>query len=237
MVSRSRNPWRRRWRVVKTQLRRAAAVLLVLLALPYVLTLVYAFVNPPISALMLWRALSGVGMDYRWVALKRIAPVLPVTVITREDSRFCTHRGVDWLAVGDAFEEAEDGEGPRGASTIPMQVAKNLFLWPQRSYVRKFLEIPLAYWIDLVWSKRRIIEVYLNLAEWGPGVYGAEAAARSHFGKPASALSAREAALLAVALPNPLVRNAGKPGRLTGRLAGHALRQADRAAADTSCIE
>jgi monofunctional biosynthetic peptidoglycan transglycosylase len=136
-----------------------------------------------------------------------------------EDARYCQHGGVDWEAVREVIEDAEDGTPSRGASTITMQTAKNLFLWPSRSYIRKGLEVPLALWLDLVLSKRRVLEIYLNIAEWGPGVFGAEAAAQASFGKPAAALSAREAALLATALPNPVRRNASRPSRGHARLA------------------
>ena len=206
--------WRRYLRI-------GGYVLAVLIAWPIVMTVVYTVVPPPFSNVMLLRALSGNGIKKDWVALDEISPHLPRAVITAEDARFCEHRGVDWTEFQGVIEDAlEAGEAPlRGASTIPMQTAKNLFLWPSRSYVRKTLELPLALWIDLVWPKRRIIEVYLNIVEWGPGIYGAEAAARRHFGKSAAALSRREAALLAAALPNPLARSAGKPSRLHQRMA------------------
>jgi monofunctional biosynthetic peptidoglycan transglycosylase len=198
---------------------------LVLLGL---LLIVWQFV-PPYSTLMLWSGLTGQGMDRRWVPLERISPHLVSAVIHAEDARFCAHAGVDWAALGEVLED-EDGPS-RGASTITMQTAKNLFLWQgPLAYLRKGLEIPLALVIDIVWSKRRIIEVYLNTAEWGPGIFGAEAAARHHFGKPAAALTPLEAARLAVALPNPIVRNPARPGPglarragiIAGRLAGNA---------------
>src|SRR5690606_8639913 len=125
-------------------------------------------------------------------------------------SRFCQHAGIDWTELR-AVVEAADEDGPsRGASTIPMQTAKNLFLWNGRSYIRKALELPVALYLDLIWSKRKMMENYLNIAEWGEGVFGAEAASRHYFGKSAKNLTRREAALLATALPNPLVRNPGK---------------------------
>jgi monofunctional biosynthetic peptidoglycan transglycosylase len=191
----------------------AAAILLAIAA--------YRFVAPPVSALMVWRLVQGHGIDYRWVPLESMSAALPAAVIASEDGRFCAHGGVDWTALGTVFEAlTEDPDAaPRGASTIPMQTVKNLFLWPSRSYVRKALELPLALVADLAWPKRRTIEIYLNVVEWGPGIYGAEAAARHHFGKPASALAPAEAALLAAVLPNPLERSAGKPGTLTRRLA------------------
>jgi monofunctional biosynthetic peptidoglycan transglycosylase len=141
--------------------------------------------------------------------IHQMSPELPKAVLAAEDARFCLHGAIDWGAVTDALD---DESGPRrGASTITMQTAKNLFLWSKRSYVRKALEVPLAIWIEFLWPKQRILEVYLNIAEWGPGVYGAEAAARHHFNKSAAALTAREAALLAAVLPNPIKRVAAKP--------------------------
>ena len=201
--------------------KRLVVVAVFLFALPYGLTLVYAFVPPPISMLQIIRLTEGRGLKKQWVPLEEISRHLPVAVMASEDARFCEHRGVDWSEVQVAVDQAGGNRERRlrGASTIPMQTAKNLFLWPGRSYIRKALELPLAYWIDLVWSKRRIIEVYLNIVEWGPGIYGAEAAARYHFKKPAKTLTHRQSALLAVSLPNPIVRNAGKPGPLTRKLA------------------
>ncbi|QPC43147.1 monofunctional biosynthetic peptidoglycan transglycosylase [Kaustia mangrovi] len=207
--------------------RRIVSALAVVMALPFVLTVLYAAVPPPVSMLMILNALGGRGIEKDWVRLDDIAPALPRAVLASEDARFCEHNGVDWRAVRTVVEDALDnpGEAPRGASTIAMQTAKNLYLWPGRSYLRKALEIPLAYWIDLVWPKRRQIEIYLNIAEWGPGLYGAQAAARHHFGKPASALTRREAALLAAVLPAPLERNAGRPGPVTRRIASRIVRR------------
>jgi monofunctional biosynthetic peptidoglycan transglycosylase len=135
-----------------------------------------------------------------------------------EDAGFCRHHGVDWRELEAAIEQTRDG-APRGGSTIPMQVSKNLFLWSSRSYLRKALEIPITLAADLVWPKPRMLEIYLNIAEWGPGIFGAEAAAQYHFGKSALRLSETEAALLAVALPNPVQRISGAPSQLQVRLA------------------
>ncbi len=200
----------------------AAVVAGTVVALPLVLTLLYAVVPPPASTLMILRLVQGYGLNREWVAYDDISPHLVAAVVASEDARFCSHRGVDWQEV----ERALDSDGrPRGASTITMQLAKNLFLWPGRSYVRKGLELPLAYWLDLVLSKRRLMEIYLNIVEWAPGVYGAEAASRHHFGKSAADLSRREAALLAAALPNPLERTAGRPGPVTRRAAARIERR------------
>lgn len=195
--------------------RRICLFALAAMALPILLTLQYAVLPPPVSSLMIARFVQGEGIDYRWKPLRSISPELAKAVITSEDARFCEHEGIDWGAVQEMVEEAFDGDEQRirGASTIAMQTAKNLFLWEGRSVVRKAFEAPLALWIDAVWSKRRVIEVYLNIAEWAPGTFGAEAAARRHFGKSASALTRREAALLASVLPNPIKRSASKPSR------------------------
>ena len=166
---------------------------------------------PPVSTLMAARYVSLRPVDRQWAALERMSPALQAAVVMSEDGQFCRHSGVDWPALTGVLNRAGDNAAPRGASTIPMQTAKNLFLWPQRSFVRKGLEIPIALGLNTVWPKRRILEVYLNIAEWGEGTFGAEAAARRYFGKSASALSSHEAALLASALPNPILRNPAKP--------------------------
>lgn len=177
-------------------------------------------VAPPFSTLMLARYATGKPVARTYVPLERIAPALPAAVIMSEDGKFCRHSGVDWDALNQVLEDAEEDGPSRGASTIAMQTAKNLFLWPSRSVVRKGLEIPLALALDLFWTKRRLIEVYLNIAEWGPdGVFGAEAGARAAFGKGAANLTVREAALLATALPNPLKRFPGRPRAGHARLA------------------
>ncbi len=178
----------------------------------------FRFVDPPGSMLMLSQRLGGGEVDQRWVALPEISPQVVRAVVASEDGRFCRHWGIDPREIVAAIERARDGV-PRGASTITMQVAKNLFLWPSKSYVRKALELPLTLAIELMWSKARILEVYLNIAEWGPGVFGIESAARYHFSKPARSLSRAEAALLAVSLPNPISRDAGDPGGGLRRLA------------------
>lgn len=189
-----------------------------LAVLPLVVTLLYA-VLPAVSTPMLGRLLTGQGVERIWTPLDAISPALQRSVIASEDARFCVHDGVDWDALMQQVSRLEDGEDVRGASTITMQLAKNLYLWPSRSYVRKSLEIPLAMWIDLVLSKRRILELYLNVAEWGDGIFGIEAAARHYYGVSADKLSAAQAARLATVLPNPIARN---PTKLSRRHAGHA---------------
>lgn len=193
------------------------AILAALVAVVLGLILLFRILPVPLTPLMVLR-MPPIEQD--WVALARIAPALPRAVVASEDNLFCSHWGIDAEAFGAAVEAFLAGEPGRGGSTITQQVAKNLFLWPSRSALRKALELPLSFALETLWPKRRIIEVYLNIVEWAPGVYGAEAAARHHFDKPASALSRREAALLAAALPNPRVWSAGRPtGYLRGRAA------------------
>jgi monofunctional glycosyltransferase len=195
-------------------------ILLALLLLPYLLAPLYR-VGHPVSTLMAWRFLTGEPVSRPWTDFTAISPWLPRSVVASEDAKFCSHHGVDWDALRDVIDDAEDGEVSRGGSTITQQVAKNLFLWPGRSVVRKALEIPLALWIDLVLPKERILEIYLNIAELGPsGQFGAQAGALYAFGRPASALAPREAALLAAILPNPVRRSARNPGPGVRRLAG-----------------
>lgn len=179
---------------------------------------VFRFVDPPASALMLIRAAQGVDIDQRWVPLEKISPNLVRAVIASEDGRFCRHWGIDPREVLDAIRRSNGGT-PRGASTMTMQLAKNLFLWPRQSYLRKALEMPLTLTIDALWPKSRIAEVYLNIVEWGSGIFGAEAAARRHFDRSAAKLSRRQSALLAVTLPNPLVRKPAAPSHLLSRMA------------------
>ncbi len=206
----------------------AAAVVLLIVA--------YRFVDPPLSALMVQQRLSGQDIVQDWVALDEVSPQIIRAVLLSEDGRFCQHSGVDFQEMQNAIERAGDGPA-RGASTISMQVTKNLFLWPSKSYVRKAIEIPLTYLIEALWNKRRILEVYLNIAEWGPGIFGVEAASEFHFGKPARQLSEREAARLAVALPNPFTRDAGDPGPRTQRLAGDIqARMRAAPASQTACV-
>nr|WP_244645062.1 transglycosylase domain-containing protein [Salinarimonas ramus] len=169
----------------------------------------------PVSTLMIGRWATLEPVTRMVVPLGSVSPHVARMVIASEDSRYCSHRGVDFDALFAVIEAGAE----RGASTIAMQTAKNVFLWPERSYVRKAIEIPLALWIDLVWGKRRVMEVYLNVAEWGEGVFGIEAAAQAHFGKSAAELGRREAALLATALPNPLGRDPGAPSGGHARLA------------------
>jgi monofunctional biosynthetic peptidoglycan transglycosylase len=181
-----------------------------------VLLVLYRFV-PPVSTLMLARWTTLRSVERIWTPLGRISPNLPAAVIMSEDGGFCRNHGVDFGALKEAIELPD--ARARGASTIHMQTVKNLFLWPARSVLRKGLEIPMALMINFVWPKRRVIEIYLNIVEWGDGIFGAEAAARHYFKKGAADLTPREAALLAAALPNPLKRNPAAPTGLQSRIA------------------
>ncbi len=195
-------------------------IVLVVAALPYLLAPLYR-VGHPVSALMAWRYLTGAPMSRQWIDLAAMSPSLPRSVVAAEDAKFCRHHGIDFGALREAIDDAGEGEAVRGGSTITQQVAKNLFLWPGRSIVRKALEFPLALWIDLVLPKARILEIYLNVAELGPnGQFGGQTGAIYAFGHGASALSPREAALLAAILPNPHQRSARNPGPGLRRLAG-----------------
>ena len=213
-----------------------AVLILVLLALPYLIVPLYRFVDP-VSMPMLWRWMVGARVERSVVPLSRIAPTLPIAVIAAEDGSFCRNRGIDLGAMREALESADDIGGARGGSTITQQTAKNLFLWSGRSFVRKVLEVPLALWINLTLPKRRVLEIYLNIAEWGPnGQFGAEAAARFAFGKSARDLSSREAAELAAILPNPIRRSARTPSTIVRRLAGLYEHRADAHPALDACI-
>ncbi len=187
----------------------ARLILLVLFALAG-LILLYRFV-PPISTLMLGRMLLDEKIERDYLPLDRFSPNLLAAVVLSEDAHFCRHHGVDWGAMREVIDES-GAQGPaRGASTITMQVAKNLFLWSGRSYIRKGFEIPLALLLDRVWPKSRVLEIYLNIAEWGDGIFGAEAASETYFRKSAADLSPHEAALLAAVLPDPYTRSVLHP--------------------------
>ncbi len=162
------------------------------------------FLNPPATPLMVHRWLSGKGLDFRWRSLSEISPFLQTAVIAAEDQRFLDHQGFDWEEIGRALHEYQHEGRRRGASTITMQVAKNLYLWHGHSWVRKGLEVYYTTLIEVLWPKWRILEIYLNVAEWGPQIFGAEAASRRYFGCSASQLTRPQAALLATVLPNPI---------------------------------
>jgi monofunctional biosynthetic peptidoglycan transglycosylase len=221
---------------VPRPLRAAGFVVLLVLLLPYVLTPFYAL-GEPVSTVMLWRRMTGQRVERIYVPLARMSSSLPLAVIAAEDGRFCEHYGVDLAGIRDAINQADDLDDIRGGSTLTQQVAKNLFLWPGRSYVRKALEFPLSLWIDLILPKRRVMEIYLNIAELGPnGEFGVEAAARRAFGRPARDLSRYQAALLAATLPNPHDRDPRRPGPGLQRLAGLYVGRAEQSAGAAACL-
>jgi monofunctional biosynthetic peptidoglycan transglycosylase len=187
---------------------------------------------------MIWRFVTGSRVEHIYAPLSRIAPSLPLTVIIAEDGSFCRNRGVDIGAIREALHQADDDlQEARGGSTITQQTVKNLFLWQGRSFIRKALEVPLALWMNLVLPKRRVLEIYLNIAEWGPnGEFGAEAGARYAFGKPARDLTPREAAELTAILPNPVHRSARVPNLQLRKLAGLYERRAAAHPALDACI-
>jgi len=188
-------------------------IAVLLIAVPPALILAFRFVPPPITPLMVIRLIEGQPLHHQWIAFEEIAPALAHAVIASEDNLFCQEAlGFDVAALRGQIDAWEDGKRPRGASTITMQTAKNLLLWPGRDVVRKLAEAWFTPQIALLWPKRRVLEVYLNIVEFGPGIYGAEAAARAFFHKPAAGLTPREAAQLASVLPLPLVWAAAPPG-------------------------
>jgi monofunctional glycosyltransferase len=189
------------------------------------LVVVYSFA-PPVSTLMIGRLVTGKSYQRVYTPLKDIAPVLATTVIASEDGGFCRNDGVDWGALHEVLRHSGKNGPKRGASTITMQTAKNLFLWPGRSDIRKGIEIGMALVLGQVWSKSRTLEIYLNIAEWGDGIYGVEAAAEHYFHKKASQLSASEAALLVTSLPNPIKRDPAHPVGFQRRLAAAVMERA-----------
>lgn len=198
---------------IRKSLRLLAMAFGAVVAMVFLTILLFRFVNPPTSAFMLAYQLGTAPEPLRqeWVLMAEISPWMPLAVVASEDQRFPYHAGVDFEAIRKAVSEYKAGEGLRGASTITQQTAKNLFLWNGRSFVRKALEAVLALGIDGLWPKERVLEVYLNIAEFGPGIYGVEAASQIYFGKPARKLSQTQAARLAAVLPNPKVLSVTAP--------------------------
>jgi monofunctional biosynthetic peptidoglycan transglycosylase len=217
-------------------LRLAGFAVLGIILLPYALTPLYAVLRPT-STLMLWRQITGEPVRRTYLPMSRIANTVKLAVLTAEDQRFCQHYGVDLGEIRDAIQDADSWDDMRGGSTITQQVAKNLFLWQGRSYIRKALEFPIALWIDLILSKKRILEIYLNIAEWGPnGQFGIEAGSEYAFGRPASSLTLHQAALLASVLPNPHERGARRPGPELRRLADLYVSRAGRSPQTAACV-
>lgn len=203
----NRRPARRRNRL----LRAALYGLVVLLGVPWLVVLALRFVPPPTTAFMLQHLADGGSVAHAWIDRPLMGQELALAVVASEDQKFPSHFGFDVDSIRDALQSRGTGEPLRGASTITQQVAKNLFLWPGRSWVRKGVEAYVTVLIEVTWPKRRILEVYLNIAEFGPGVYGAGVASAYFFDKPARDLSPAEAALLATVLPNPKVLRADRP--------------------------
>jgi monofunctional biosynthetic peptidoglycan transglycosylase len=187
---------------------------------PILAVALYRFVPPPITYLMVERTIEGKGFSRHWRDVDEISPTLVRAVIAAEDARFCEHHGFDFNAIKKAQAYNARGRKVRGGSTISQQTAKNVFLWPQRSYLRKGLEAYFTVLIEAGWGKRRIMEVYLNSIEWGPGVYGVDAAAQKNFGVGADRLSAAQAARLAAILPSPLKWRAAQPGPYVRKRSG-----------------
>ena len=208
-----------------------AWVLGLFLALNIILVLVFRFVPVPASGLMVqrrvesWSSGKPYASRHHWVPLEEISPSLGVAVIAAEDQNFTDHFGFDWQAIEKAVQHNEHSRRKRGASTVSQQTAKNLFLWSSRSWTRKGLEAWFTLLIEAGWSKKRILEVYLNIVEFGDGIYGAEAAARTYFGKPAKRLTPSEAALLAAVLPNPRKFKANAPSEYIRGRQGWILNQ------------
>lgn len=199
-------------------------------ALSIMMAAIYEHAPVPITWLMMLRVVQGDGLTKDWEPIEDISPELIRAVIAAEDTRFCDHRGFDWVELQKAIDEWRRGEGLRGASTISNQVARNVFLWPSRDLFRKGLEAYFTLLVELMWRKERIVEVYLNVAEWGPGIFGAEAAAEHYFGKPASELTRREASLMAAILPNPIEWSASSPGEYTANYAARIRTRMDQLA-------
>ena len=213
-VGRSDTAFARRW------FRRLGLLGIALGLAPFLLILVYAIPGTkPVSTLMLADALRAQSYERVWTPLDAFPDHLVASVLASEDGQFCRHMGVDWGAVAEVTKDALAGEGVRGASTITMQTVKNLFLPTSKSFVRKAIEVPLASFANLVWGKRRTLEIYLNIAEWAPGSYGAAAGSRFWFGRDVERLTRNQAARLAVTLPNPHVRNPADPGPRVSALA------------------
>ncbi|MBY8977576.1 monofunctional biosynthetic peptidoglycan transglycosylase [Rhodobacteraceae bacterium NNCM2] len=198
---------------------RVAKYIVYALGAVMLLVLLFRVVNPPIDYYMLTERLRLGKIEYRWADLDDISRHMPLAAMAAEDANFCGHPGFDFEAIEAALDANNNGKRLRGGSTISQQVAKNLFLWPERSWLRKGLEAGFTGLIELLWPKRRIIEVYLNIAEFGEGVFGVSAAAKHYFGKSAADLSEREAARLAAILPAPKTRSASRPGSFTQRRA------------------
>ncbi len=214
-------PARRRRGVLGSIVRLMLILFLLLLIVPPIWVAIYRFVPPPLTILMVERSAEGKGLDHRWRPLDRIAPAMTRAVVASEDSGFCSHHGFDMRAINAAIRHNEERPGKiRGGSTVSQQTAKNVFLWPQRSWVRKGAEAWFTVLIEAIWGKRRIMEVYLNTVEMGSGIYGVEAAAQRYFHEPASRLSPAQADRIVAILPSPLKWSAAHPGAYVRKRTG-----------------
>jgi monofunctional glycosyltransferase len=217
------------------RLRRILLVLLVIVlglgTLSVAVTILFRFVAPPASALMIerrmdsWRSSRQYSAHYQWVDFERIAPPMAAAVIAAEDQNFSSHHGFDWDAIQRAIDYDENGNKVRGASTLTQQTAKNLFLWPDRNWLRKGFEAYFTVLLESLWGKRRIIETYLNIVEFGDGIYGVEAASQRFFHKSSARLTPEDAALLAAVLPNPHRLRANAPSNYVRERQQWILRQ------------
>lgn len=226
------------WGTIKRFVRWAVALVFILVMIPTLLTILYRFdFVRPVSTLMIADTVTGRDMKREWVDIEDVAPTLYQSVLMSEDGQFCSHKGIDLAELNAIIEDALDGEATRGASTITMQVSKNLFLWGGRSYLRKAIELPLAVWVDFVIPKKRIMEIYLNIAEWAPGTYGVEAGAKHHFGVSAAQLTPRQSALMTIALPNPYTRNPAKPTAKLRQVADVIQRRAAKSGGYVGCLK
>jgi len=223
-------PRKRRW---ARPVRLGLALVLALVLTPLVLTPLYIVIRP-LSTLMIYERVAVGPVEHQWVRFDDISRSLVASVIMAEDGKYCDHKGVDWVELNKALDGLD--ARPRGASTIAMQTVKNLFLWSSRSYVRKTIEIPLALYADKILGKRRLMEIYLNIAEFGPGLFGVEAAARHYFGRSAAKLSRRQSALLTASLPNPSARDPADPSPGLEARARAIEQQADIAGAYIVCL-
>ena len=197
----------------KNVLKWTSLILLGMIVFSILMVIIYRFVNPPITPLMISRSMEGIKPrdQKQWISYQQIPQAMVNAVIASEDNRFAEHSGFDFDAMREAHQQNKKGKRLRGASTITQQTCKNVFLWNGRSYIRKGLEAWFTVWVELLWSKQRIMEVYLNVIEMGRGIYGIEAASRIYYHKPASKLMREEATMIAIILPSPRKRNPVKP--------------------------
>ncbi len=219
--------------------RRLFEAVLWLIVIVHLYALALRIVPAPGTVLMVQRAIAGETIRRDWTPIENISPHLPRAILGGEDSRFCDHRGIDFEAVQDALSDNAEGGRRRGGSTITQQTAKNVFLWNGGGYARKAVEAWAALYTNVVWGKRRTMEIYLNVAEWGDGIFGAEAAAQARFGKPAKDLTKREAALLAAVLPSPNKWRVDPPSAFVSGRASTLMQRAEviRTSKYDSCLK